>query len=76
MSKTAQQKMTAFINECDRTRLLASNFVEASYSKNSSYSYAAGYLESMIVGLIMELPKARRESYRAQLEQAAQKISR
>lgn len=33
----------------------------------SNYAYSAGYLESMVVSLLCELPKAKREFYLKQI---------
>ena len=73
MRKTAQQRLNEFFNESDKTRHVIRQFNEASYRKNQSYAYAAGYLESFAAELIMQLPKAKRDEYRAQLAKATAK---
>lgn len=61
--------------ETQITRDCVNGLIVATYEKNQSYSYAAGYLESFATELIMQLPKAKREQYRAQLVQAAQNVN-
>ena len=74
MSKSAQQKFNEFCNESSDTRNYVRAFVRASYDKHGSYGHAAGYLESLVGNLIMELPKSKRESARADLMKAALKV--
>jgi len=37
------------------------------------YAYTAGYLESMLVSVLMELPKTKRSAYVAQIQQQTRK---
>ena len=74
MRKSAQQKLNEFYSESADTRNYVHAFVQASYDKHGSYSHAAGYLESMVGSLIMELSKAKRESAREELMKAALKV--
>ena len=64
MPKTAQQKMNEFFDECESTRKVIKDLNDRSYEEKGSYSYSAGFLESVLVSAIMELPKARREYFR------------
>jgi hypothetical protein len=38
------------------------------------YAYTAGYLESMLVSVLMELPKTKRSAYVAQIQQQTRKV--
>lgn len=71
MAKSAQQRLNAFFDESDATRATIKAFSDAAYEAYGTHSYAAGYLESAITGLIMQLPKAKREEARRDFEQAA-----
>ena len=73
MAKSAQQKINEFFDESDVTRRTVKAFSDASYDNYGSHSYAAGYLESTIVSLIMQLPRAQREAARRDLVEAALK---
>lgn len=65
MRKSAAQKFDEYLDECRETSNAVSEFVKASYDNNGqTYSYAAGYLESMIKDLITQLPKAKRAEMR------------
>jgi hypothetical protein len=75
MAKSAAEKMDLFLNECHGTRAVIKEFTDVSKAKYGDYGYAAGYLESMMVDVIMELPRARREAFRAQLHNKTYKIS-
>ena len=75
MAKSAQQRLNEFFAENAETREALKMFTEASYARKGSHSYAAGYLESVVVELIGQLPKAKRQEYRAQLIRAAQKVA-
>ena len=71
--KSAQQKMNEFFAESDATRKAVRLFSDASQKNYSSYAYVAGYLESQIVSLIMELPKKRREAVREEFARLAER---
>jgi quinol monooxygenase YgiN len=73
MPKTAQQKMNEFFNEADATRATMKAFADASRENYGSHAYAAGYFESMVVTLTLQLPKAKRDEVRREFEQLATK---
>jgi hypothetical protein len=73
--KSPAVKLQEFMNECHGTRAVIKEFVDVAQEKHS-FGYAAGYLESMMVDLIMELPRARREAVRAQLHNKAYNLLR
>ena len=75
MAKSAAEKLQDFMNECHGTRALLKEFVDVSKARSGDYGYAAGYLESMVVDILMELPKARRVAFREQLHNKTYKIS-
>jgi hypothetical protein len=75
MAKSAAVKIEEFLNECHGTRALLKEFVDVSHAKFGTHGYSSGYLESLIVDVIMELPKARREAYRAQLHNKAYQLA-
>jgi hypothetical protein len=75
MKKSAQDRFDEFRAEQHETRMAATAFVNASYNKYGSYNFACGYLQTMVNDLIAELPKKRREEYRAQLLKAAAGMS-
>jgi len=64
--KTAMQRLNESFDESKATREIIGAFVDASYKNNQSYSHAAGYLQVFVAELIMQLPKAKRQQYRAQ----------
>lgn len=70
MPKSAQQRMNEYWNECDQIRAAVKNFNDRSFEANGSFSFAAGFLESTLVDAIMQLPKAKREEFRARVENA------
>ena len=72
---TPAEKIDLFLNECHGTRALLKEFVDVSREKYGTHGYATGYLESLMVDVIMELPKARREAIRSQLSNKAYAIS-
>lgn len=72
---TAAEKLDLFRNECHGTRALVREFVDVSYKKFGAYSYSSGYLESLVVDILMELPKARRAEVREQLSRKAQQLA-
>ena len=72
--KTSTEKFHEYLDECRETSDSISEFVKAATENHdSNYGYAAGYLESMIKTVIMELPKARRAEMRNQFYELAQK---
>ena len=75
MAKSAAVKIEEFLNECRGTRALLKEFVDVSRAKSGDYSYATGYLESLVVDILMELPRAKRQAFREQLHNKAYKIS-
>lgn len=65
MARSAQSKFNEYLDESRETNEAVNAFVEASrVNYEGSYSYAVGYLESMIKEVISELPKARRAEIR------------
>jgi hypothetical protein len=75
MAKSAAVKLEEFMNECHGTRAVIKEFNDVAKSRFGDYGYGAGYLESVLVDAIMELPKARREAFRAQLHNKAYQLS-
>jgi hypothetical protein len=75
MAKSAAVKIEEFLNECHGTRAVLKEFIDVSKARSGDYGYATGYLESLIVDVIMELPRARREAFRAQLHNKAYQMS-
>jgi len=75
MAKSAAVKIEEFLNECHGTRAVLKEFNDVAKSRFGDYSYAAGYMESLMVDMLMELPKARREAFRAQLHNKAYQMS-
>jgi hypothetical protein len=73
MAKSAQEKFNEYLAESRETSDAVREMVETSYDLNKTYGYAAGYLQSLVVDLISELPKARRAELRNQLYAQAQK---
>lgn len=65
--KEAPKKLQAMWAESDLTRKIVRDFSDRNYAKYDSYSFGAGFLGNMVTDLIMELPKAKREEYRARL---------
>lgn len=72
---SARDRLNAMLVETAQTRETLNAFVKATQAKTEAYSYAAGYLQSLAAELIMELPKAKREEYRAQLERATHNVN-
>jgi hypothetical protein len=64
MAKSAAQKFDEYLNECRETSSAINEFTKASLDNYGNYAYAAGYLESMIKDLIIQLPKAKRAEIR------------
>lgn len=70
MPKSTQQKISEYWNESELVRAAVKSFNDRSFEANGSFSYAAGFLESTLVDAIMHLPKAKREEFRARVENA------
>lgn len=51
-------------------------FVQASRQAHEGYAHAAGYLESMVRELILQLPRAKRSLYRSQLKNDSVRMQR
>lgn len=60
--------------EFEKTYEVVTTLVNKSHHKYESYSFAAGYLQSMVAELIMELPKEKREYFRKQIEGSISRI--
>ena len=60
--------------ESKETYEIVTTLVNKSHHKYESYSFAAGYLQSMVAELIMELPKEKREYFRKQIEGSISRI--
>lgn len=75
MAKSAAEKLQDFMNECHGTRAVLKEFTDVTRAKYGDFGYAAGYLESLMVDILMELPKARRVAFREQLHNKTYKIS-
>ncbi len=74
MAKSAQQRLNEFMDESRETRIAMGQFQEAAYTAYGSHSYAAGFLESKLIEVIMELPKQRRAELREIFKQQAKKM--
>ena len=59
--------LDAMLAEFKETKEIVATFAKKSHEKYESYCYAAGYFESMVSELIMELPKEKREFFRKQI---------
>ncbi len=75
MPKSAQDRFDEMLNESRAIRGDVNMLVKAAYEKYGSYSYAAGYLQTLVGDLIAELPKARRLELRAQLVRKAAEMN-
>ncbi len=64
MRKSAQSKFNEYLDESRETFEAINEFTKASFSNYNNYAYAAGYLESMIKEVILQLPKAKRVDIR------------
>ena len=49
---------------------------DASLNAYGSHAYAAGYLGSMLVRAMNEMPKARRAEFRKQIQEQAQQLGK
>lgn len=65
--KSAPKKLQEMWSESELTSKIIRDFSERNAAKYGSHSYAEGFLSGMVGDLIMELPKAKREQYRARL---------
>lgn len=74
MAKTmsAQEKLNAFWGEMDRVRDTLKQF-ETAVERDGVYQYAfaAGFYQSLIVDLVMELPKAKRAAFVDRMQREA-----
>ncbi len=76
MAKSAQQRFNEYLDEARSTRESIKEFQDAAYESYRSHSYAAGFLESKLVDVIMALPRAQREELRAVFRQQAAKLQK
>ena len=76
MAKSAQQRFTEYLDEARSTRESIKEFQDAAYENYRSHSYAAGFLESKLVDVIMALPRAQREELRSVFRQQAAKLQK
>jgi hypothetical protein len=76
MKLSAQQRFNQALDESRETGDALREFVSISEKVYSSHSYSSGYLESMVLQLIGELPKKRRAELREQFYRAALELSR
>jgi phage-related tail protein len=72
MAKSAAQKWDEYLSESRETSSAINEFTKASFENYGNYAYAAGYLESMIKDLIIQLPKAKRAEVRDRFYALAQ----
>ena len=72
MAKSASQKFDEYLRESRETNDAINEFTKASYDNHGTYAYAAGYLESMIKEVILQLPKAKRAELRGRFATLAQ----
>jgi hypothetical protein len=71
MGLTTQQKLQA---EYQDTVHQVSTMIRHQKQLHEGYAYTAGYLESMLVSVLMELPKTKRSAYVAQIQHQTRKI--
>lgn len=72
MTKSAAQKWDEYLAECRETSAAINDFTVAAHENHGNYAYAAGYLESMIKEVILQLPKAKRVELRVRFSTLAQ----
>jgi len=72
MAKSAQIKFDEYLAECRETSQSINEMVQSSYDLYGNYSYAAGYMQSLLAEVIDQLPKAKRDGIRSQLRRQAQ----
>jgi len=72
--KSAQQKFNEYLEESRETRDAINQLESASRDHyEGSYAYACGYFATLLGDIIAELPRARRQQLREQLNKEAQK---
>ncbi|CAB4130051.1 hypothetical protein UFOVP116_245 [uncultured Caudovirales phage] len=49
---------------------------EASHARYGDYAYSAGFYESMIADMLVELPKARRDAYLEMLQTTSKELKK
>lgn len=74
MRKTAEAKFNEYLADCRATTEAVNALTDRSYEFYDGYAYAAGFLGSMLREAIAELPRARREAMREQLNRKAQEF--
>ena len=72
MAKSAAQKFDEYLAECRETSQSINDMVQSSHDLYGNYSYAAGYMQSMLAEVIDQLPKVKRDGLRNQLRRQAQ----
>jgi len=71
MGLTTQQKLQAQYQD---TVHQVSSMIRHQKQLHEGYDFTAGYLESMLVSVLMKLPKTKRKAYMAQIKQQTRKI--
>lgn len=71
--KSAREKLLEFIVEQDLTRETIRKFVEKTAGESRDYDFTSGYLESLLIDAIMNLPRKTREEMRDKLQRDAVK---
>lgn len=76
MAKTAQQKFSEYLFECQETRDALGAFERAvqDHYDNHGYAYIAGYILMQFQEAVMELPKRRRAEIRERFLREAKKF--
>jgi uncharacterized protein YggL (DUF469 family) len=76
MAKTAQQRFNEYLDEREATRQVVGAFERAVHEKydGSGYAYIAGYFMMQMLDAVSELPKARRQEFRALFQREAKKF--
>lgn len=64
---SAQEKFAKYCNERRECRESVSAFTSAARKKFGDFGYAAGYLETLVADLMMEVPAKRRKEIMDQL---------
>ena len=57
--------------ERELTRNSIKAFTDAAFANYGTHAYGAGYLESLLASVVMDLPKAKREQLRKDMQAAA-----
>jgi hypothetical protein len=73
MPKSAQQKFNEYLEECRETQDAINELENASRENYGNYAYACGIFGALLNRTITELPKARREAFRQELLNLAQR---